>query len=86
MKSTMRRPSENRPAGAPKWVSPLGKGAWPNAADRPPVSEFESPKLKTAGNLQGLRAEDDAGLRRNDNENNSAKLEQRSVGQKWGSI
>jgi len=27
----------------------LGEGACPNAADRPPVSEFESPKLNIAG-------------------------------------
>jgi hypothetical protein len=27
----------------------LGDGACPNAADRPPVSEFESPKLNIAG-------------------------------------
>ena len=53
MKSTMRRPSEYLPAGIPKKVSPLGGGACPNAAERPPVSEFESPKLKMAGNSHG---------------------------------
>lgn len=53
MKSIISRPSENRPAGAWKKVSPLGKGACPKAADSPPVSEFESPKLKMAGKLQG---------------------------------
>lgn len=50
MKSITRRPSEYRPAGEWKYVSPLGGGACPNAADKPPVSEFESPKLKMAGN------------------------------------
>nr|GLL35379.1 hypothetical protein GW17_00061824 [Ipomoea trifida]GMD47021.1 nitrate transporter [Ipomoea batatas] len=54
MKSRMRRPSQKRPAGAPKKVSPLGGGAWPNAAERPPVSELESPKLKMAGKVQLL--------------------------------
>lgn len=43
-----------RPAGEWKNVSPLGGGAWPNAAERPPVSEFELPKLKMAGKLQLL--------------------------------
>lgn len=36
-------------------MAPLGGGAWPNAADRPPVSELESPKLKMAGKLQLLK-------------------------------
>lgn len=49
-----RRPSEKRPAGLWKNVSPLGGGAWPNAAERPPVSELESPKLKIAGKLQAF--------------------------------
>lgn len=53
MKSTIRRPSEYLPAGIPKKVSPLGGGAGPNAEERPPVSEFESPKLKIAGKLHG---------------------------------
>lgn len=47
-----RRPSEYLPAGAWKNVLPFGGGACPNAAERPPVSEFESPKLKMAGNWQ----------------------------------
>ena len=50
MKSMTKRPSEKRPEGAWKCVSPLGNGACPNAAESPPVSEFESPKLNTAGN------------------------------------
>ena len=50
-KSITRRPSEYLPAGEWKYVSPLGGGACPNAADKPPVSEFESPKLKMAGKL-----------------------------------
>lgn len=53
MKSMMRRPSEYLPAGAPKKVSPLGGGAGPKAADNPPVSELESPKLKMAGKSHG---------------------------------
>lgn len=52
IKSITRRPSQYRPAGARKYVSPWGGGACPNAADKPPVSEFESPKLNTAGNSQ----------------------------------
>ena len=51
MKSITRRPSEYRPDGVWKNVSPLGGGACPNAADKPPVSEFESPKLNMAGKL-----------------------------------
>ncbi|GER25357.1 hypothetical protein STAS_00931 [Striga asiatica] len=42
-----------RPAGPRKKDSPLGGGAWPKAAERPPVSEFESPKLNIAGKSQG---------------------------------
>lgn len=47
------RPSQNRPDGSWKYVCPLG-GPTGNAtpAARPPVSEFESPKLKTAGKLK----------------------------------
>lgn len=52
MKSITRRPSEYRPAGLWKNVSPLGGGAWPQTADKPPVSEFESPKLNMAGKSQ----------------------------------
>ncbi|RWW27566.1 hypothetical protein GW17_00007992 [Ensete ventricosum] len=52
----MRRPSQYLPAGFRKNVSPLGGGAWPKAEDSPPVSELESPKLKTAGKAQGADA------------------------------
>lgn len=52
MKSITRRPSLNRPAGEWKNVSPLGGGAGLKAAEMPPVSEFESPKLNMAGKLQ----------------------------------
>lgn len=41
----MRRPSDSLPAGRPKKLPPYGGGMGPNAADIPPVSEFESPKL-----------------------------------------
>ncbi|MFS7994791.1 hypothetical protein Hanom_Chr12g01110241 [Helianthus anomalus] len=51
MKSIRRRPSLLRPAGEWKKVWPLGGGSWPKTADKPPVSEFESPKLNTAGKL-----------------------------------
>lgn len=44
-----RRPSQYLPAGVWKKVMPLGGPACPNAADKPPVSEFESPKLNMAG-------------------------------------
>lgn len=57
MKSMTRRPSLNRPAGEWKNVSPLGEGAEPKAAEMPPVSEFESPKLNMAGKLQGAEVE-----------------------------
>lgn len=50
----MRRPSEKRPAGEWKKVTPLGGGACPKAAERPPVSELESPKLNMAGKLHCL--------------------------------
>jgi hypothetical protein len=55
MKSMRRRPSAYRPEGALKKVSPLGKqtGSVNEVADKPPVSEFESPKLKMAGKLHG---------------------------------
>lgn len=49
MKSMTRRPSQYRPAGEPKKEEPWGGPAWPKAAERPPVSELESPKLKIAG-------------------------------------
>lgn len=48
----MRRPSQALPEGCPKKVMPLGDWIASNAADIPPVSEFESPKLYTAGNRQ----------------------------------
>lgn len=47
-----KRPSQYLPAGFLKKVSPLGGDAAPKAAERPPVSELESPKLKIAGKLQ----------------------------------
>lgn len=56
MKSMTRRPSEARPAGLPKYVMPNGPCCAGKAAQKPPVSELESPKLKTAGNLQVLLA------------------------------
>ena len=43
---------------------PLGGGACPKTAERPPVSELESPKLKTAGKLQGFRARTECGTSR----------------------
>lgn len=60
----MRRPSENLPEGNPKKVSPYGKLTGPieKEDDKPPVSEFESPKLKMAGKLH---AEDETGSKRN---------------------
>jgi hypothetical protein len=54
-----RRPSLYLPEGLLKKVSPLGGGAAPKAAERPPVSELESPKLKIAGKLQGGVARED---------------------------
>lgn len=51
MKSMMSRPSENLPEGLPKKVSTYGRGIRSKAADLPPVSEFESPKLYMVGNL-----------------------------------
>lgn len=50
----IRRPSEYRPEGLPKKVSPLGGGTRPKAAEAAPVSELESPKLNTAGKRQVL--------------------------------
>ncbi|KAK4785714.1 hypothetical protein SAY86_002403 [Trapa natans] len=52
MKSRINFPSQYRPEGLSKNVTPLGGGSRRKAADRPPVSEFESPKLKIAGKLQ----------------------------------
>lgn len=55
MKSMTRRPSQNLPAALPKKVvSPLGESSCSRAAERAPVSEFESPKLYIAGNLHIL--------------------------------
>ena len=54
MKSMMRRPSENRPAGRWKYVSPYGGVGAISEAAKPPVSEFESPKLKIAGNSHSV--------------------------------
>ena len=45
MKSMSTRPSESLPAGLWKNESPYGAIMGSNAADIPPVSEFESPKL-----------------------------------------
>lgn len=50
-KSTISRPSEARPAGLLKKVMPKGPDCAGNAAQNPPVSEFESPKLKIASYL-----------------------------------
>ena len=55
MKSTIRRPSENLPAGIWKKVSPYGEPRGPKAEEKPPVSEFESPRAKMAGKSQGLQ-------------------------------
>lgn len=49
MKSMIRRPSLALPAGLWKKVSPNGSVFGKNAADIPPVSELESPKLNIAG-------------------------------------
>ena len=40
---------------------PLGGGACHKRAERPPVSELESPKLIMAGKLQGFRARTEQG-------------------------
>lgn len=80
MKSMMRRPSEYLPAGIPKKVSPLGGGAGPKAADNPPVSELESPKLKMAGKSQGEVEVESDGSR----EKPSAKMMGENMG--WEAI
>ena len=49
IKSMMSRPSQALPEGCPKKVSPLGVWISDKAAEMPPVSEFESPKLYIAG-------------------------------------
>ena len=56
MKSSMSLPSQYLPEGLWKKVSPLASESRWNAADFPPVSEFESPKLNNAGNSQPLRS------------------------------
>ena len=56
IKSMIRRPSQYLPAGPPKYDSPFGGGTWPYATERPPVSEFESPKLNIAGKSHGIVA------------------------------
>lgn len=50
----MSRPSHCLPEGWPKKVSPFGEVTSSMAADLPPVSEFESPKLYIAGKSHGL--------------------------------
>ena len=52
----MRRPSENLPLGRWKYVSPYGGVGATREAAKPPVSEFESPKLKMAGKSQPFEA------------------------------
>lgn len=54
MKSSMTFPSQYLPEGLWKKESPFGERSLWNAADLPPVSEFESPKLNMAGKLQLL--------------------------------
>ena len=41
---------------------PLGGGACPKTAEKPPVSELESPKLKMAGKLHGFGARTEHGV------------------------
>ena len=55
IKSTGRRPSPPLPAGLWKKLSPFGVGTGPKAANPPPVSELESPKLYIAGKRQPER-------------------------------
>lgn len=56
MKSTMRRPSQSRPDGLRKKPLPFGARMGSNAAEIPPVSEFESPKLYIAGKTHPVEA------------------------------
>ena len=51
MKSKIKRPLQALPEALPKKVSPLGRVISLMAAERPPVSELESPKLKIARQL-----------------------------------
>lgn len=46
MKSRMIQPSENLPAGFPKYVSPCGGPGYTKAATKPPISKFEAPKYQ----------------------------------------
>lgn len=49
-KSIIRRPSHNLPDGLWKNVRPVGRpNLRPSPSEKPPVSEFESPKLKITG-------------------------------------
>ena len=68
MKSMTRRPSQYLPAGEPGKVIPWGGPAWPKAAERPPVSELESPKLKIAGKWHWAWADDSESNERANNE------------------
>jgi len=53
-KSMVRRPSQNRPVGRGKKARPSGRvRCHPLAAAMPPVSELESPKLKSTGREPG---------------------------------
>lgn len=53
-KSMARRPSQNRPVGRGKKARPSGRvRCHPLAAAMPPVSELESPKLKSTGRDPG---------------------------------
>ena len=50
----MRRPSQKRPVGRGKKARPSGRvRCHPRAAAMPPVSELESPKLKSTGREPG---------------------------------
>jgi len=53
-KSMVRRPSQNRPVGRGKKARPSGRvRCHPLATAMPPVSELESPKLKSTGREPG---------------------------------
>ena len=53
-KSMVRRPSQKRPVGRGKKARPSGRvRCHPRAAAMPPVSELESPKLKSTGREPG---------------------------------
>lgn len=56
MKSMIRRPSLSLPDGLLKNTSPYGHRMGSKAAEMAPVSEFESPKLKTTGKSQSGEA------------------------------